>query len=121
MRGGLAAAMVALGVMAVAADPWTGATALEDPVAIVRAMRAESNAAIAAHDAARLRATLRDDFHETYGPSGAIDRGGDETARSFRDEEFKDPTFVSYVRIAESMTVAESGARVAEQGHWVGT
>ena len=54
---------VAAALMAAAA--MTTALAAEDAVAIVRSLRAESNAAIAARDAKRLRPLLADDY-ETF-------------------------------------------------------
>jgi hypothetical protein len=86
----------------------------------VRALRAESNAAIAAHDVSRLRNVLADDYHGIQGTSGALDSGGADTARSYGDEEFKDPTFVTYRRTPQSVVMAQSGKRIAEAGHWVG-
>jgi ketosteroid isomerase-like protein len=121
MAGRRVAIGVAMNALAAVVGAPAAASAPDDPVAIVQALRAESNAAIAAHDATRLRATLHDDFYEFHGPSGTLDSGGDETAQSFRDEEFKDPTFVSYVRTTDSMTAAESGDQVAEYGHWAGS
>jgi ketosteroid isomerase-like protein len=97
------------------------AQAAEDPVAIVRGLRAESNAAIAAHDAKRLRPLLADDYRGIQGTSGGLDTGGAATARTYENEEFRDPTFVTYERIADKVTIAGSGRRIGESGHWVGT
>lgn len=104
--------MAAAGMTAMAAD---------DAVAIVRSLRAESNAAIAAHDAKRLRPLLADDYRGIQGTSGALDSGGAATARSYGNEEFRDPSFVSYERIPDKVTMAASGRRIGESGHWVGT
>jgi hypothetical protein len=98
-----------------------GATAGKDPAAWVKTLRAESNSAIAAHDAVRLRKLLDDDYHGIQGASGALDSGGEATARSYADEEFKDPTFVAYRRTPTSIQVAQSGKRIAENGRWLGT
>jgi hypothetical protein len=96
------------------------ASTVESPTSVVRAQRAESNAAIKAHDAIRLRKLFEDDYHGIQGTSGALDSGGDATARSYADEEFKDPTFVMYRRTPTSIVSAESGKRLAEAGHWEG-
>jgi hypothetical protein len=104
--------MAAAGMTAMAAD---------DAVVIVRSLRAESNAAIAAHDAKRLRPLLADDYRGIQGTSGALDSGGAATARSYGNEEFRDPSFVSYERIPDKVTMAASGRRIGESGHWVGT
>jgi hypothetical protein len=68
------------------------ASTMGSPASVVRAQRAESNAAIKAHDAVRLRKLFDDDYHGIQGTSGALDSGGDATARSYANEEFKDPT-----------------------------
>jgi hypothetical protein len=92
----------------------------ETPASAVRAQRAQSNAAIAAHDVSRLRSVLDDDYHGIQGTSGALDSGGEATARSYGEEEFKDPTFVTYRRTPGSIVMAQSGKRIAESGRWVG-
>ena len=92
----------------------------DDPTSMVRAQRGESNAAIAAHDAVRLRQLFDVDYHGIQGTSGALDSGGEATARSYAEEEFKDPTFVSYRRTPMSIVNATSGKRIAESGNWEG-
>ncbi len=114
LRPAIAAAMMAAAAM-------TTVMAADDAVAIVRALRAESNAAIAARDAKRLRPLLADDYRGIQGTSGALDSGGATTARSYENEEFRDPSFVSYERIPDKVTMAGSGRRIGESGHWVGT
>jgi ketosteroid isomerase-like protein len=91
-----------------------------DSIAAVRALRAESNAAIAAHDAARLRNIFADDYLGIVGTTGDLDSGGEATAKSYGDIEFKDPTFDRYRRTPDTVQLAGSGKRVAESGHWVG-
>ncbi len=90
------------------------------PTSIVRAQRAEYNAAIAAHDTARLRTFLVDDYHLISGSSGNVDNGGDAATRGYADEEFKDPTFVTYRRTPTSIVAAVSGKRIAETGRFEG-
>jgi ketosteroid isomerase-like protein len=96
------------------------ASADADPTSIVRAERADYNAAIAAHDAVRLRAFLVDDYHLILGSSGNVDSGADAATRGYADEEFRDPTFVTYRRTPTSIRVAMSGKRVAETGRFEG-
>jgi hypothetical protein len=96
------------------------ASTVDSPTSVVKVQRAESNAAIKAHDAVRLRKLFDDDYHGIQGTSGDLDSGGDATARSYADEEFKDPTFVTYRRTPTSIVNALSGKRVAEAGHWEG-
>jgi hypothetical protein len=90
------------------------------PTSIVRAQRAEYNAAIAAHDPVRLRTFLVDDYHLISGSSGNVDSGGDAATRGYADEEFKDPTFVTYRRTPTTVVNAVSGKRVAESGRFEG-
>jgi Domain of unknown function (DUF4440) len=92
----------------------------DSPTSVVKAQRAESNAAIKAHDAARLRRLFDDEYHGISGTSGALDADREATARSCADEEFKDPSFVTYRRTPTSVVIASSGKRVAESGHWEG-
>jgi hypothetical protein len=90
------------------------------PTSIVRAQRAEYNAAIAAHDPVRLRTFLVDDYHLILGSSGNVDSGGDAATRGYADEEFKDPTFVTYQRTPTTVVTAVSGKRIAETGRFEG-
>ena len=98
----------------------SNASTVGGPTSVVRMQRAESNAAIKAHDAHRLRKLFDDDYHSIQGTSGALDSGGEATARSYADEEFKDPTFITWRRTPTSIVTASSGKRVAESGHWEG-
>jgi hypothetical protein len=90
------------------------------PIAAVRALRAESNSAIAAHDAVRLRNVFADNYLGITGTSGDLDSGGAATAKSYGDIEFKDATFDRYRRTPDKLELAGSGKRIAESGHWVG-
>ena len=91
------------------------------PTSIVRAQRTEYNAAIAAHDAVRLRTFLVDDYHVILGSSGNVNSGADAATRGYADEEFKDPTFVTYRRTPTSIVTATSGKRIAESGRFEGS
>ena len=92
----------------------------DTPTSIVRAQRAEYNAAIAAHDAVRLRTFFVDDYHLILGSSGDVDSGADAATRGYADEEFKDPTFVTYRRTPTTIDIAASGKRIAETGRFEG-
>jgi hypothetical protein len=61
------------------------ASTADSPALAVRAQRAESNAAIKAHDAVRLRKLFDDDYHGIQGTSGDLDSGGEATSRSYAD------------------------------------
>ena len=90
------------------------------PTSIVRAQRAEYNTAIAAHDPVRLRTFFVDDYHLISGSSGNVDSSGDAATRGYADEEFKDPTFVTYRRTPTTVVNAVSGKRIGETGRFEG-
>ena len=73
-----------------------------------------------AHDAVRLRAFFLDDYHPILGSSGDVDSGADAATRDYADDEFKDPTFVTYRRTPTSIVMAASGKRIAETGRFEG-
>lgn len=85
----------------------------------IRAARAASNAAIAAHDIAAMRAHYLPDFTIMPGSSGSP---SDLEAFLTRiGTTFADPGFVHYVRTPTKVTIGASGKRAAEVGTWVGT
>ena len=89
-----------------------------NPVAAIRAMRAQSNAAIAAHDYSRMEPLLAPDFTILPGSLGAP-LGQDLFGQRLNDT-FRDPTFVTYVRTPARISVSSSAKRAAETGTWVG-
>lgn len=94
------------------------AAAGADDDAAIRALRARSNAAIAAHRADDVRALLSEDYTALPGSSGrplTADQTGQRLAAAFAD-----PTFVTYVRTPRRIAVAASGKRAAETGTWLG-
>jgi ketosteroid isomerase-like protein len=85
----------------------------------IRAVRAASNAAIAAHDIAAMRAHYLPHFTILPGSSGAP--SDLETFLARIATTFADPSFVTYVRTPVTVTIGASGKRAAETGTWVGT
>jgi ketosteroid isomerase-like protein len=84
----------------------------------IRALRARSNAALAAHRAEDLRPLLAEDYTALPGSSGrpfTADASLERLASAFAD-----PTFIAYVRTPRRIVVASSGKRAAESGTWVG-
>lgn len=107
----LAAAMI----VTMTAPAIDSATAEAD----IRAARARSNAAIAAHDAAGMKALFLPDAVVLPGSSGApfgMD-GFDARIRAA----FAEPGFVAWVRTPVTVAISASGRRAAESGTWVGT
>lgn len=96
----------------------TAASPAASPEAEIRAARARSNAAIAAHDVAAMKALFVPDAVILPGSSGAALSMDGFDARI--GATFADPEFVRYVRTPTEVTVARSGRRAAETGRWVG-
>jgi len=91
----------------------------EDPnVEAVRARRRQTNALIAARQAQRLRPFFTVDACVIVG-DGALITGADAVIAAF-DAQFRDPTFITYVREPERVEIAEGDERAAESGRWVG-
>ena len=85
----------------------------------IRSLRAQSNAAIAAHDYPALRRFFTPDYTIFPGSSGRPFSADDMAKRIAGD--FSDPTFVTYVRTPQRIIVSSDRARAAETGRWVGT
>ena len=96
-----------------------GPASAQDPVARIRAVRQESNAAIARHDIETQLSFLDSLYQITLG-SGGLEHGKasqrEGTARAFA----RAPD-VRYVRTPETIEVSASQTRAAEFGNWVGT
>jgi ketosteroid isomerase-like protein len=90
----------------------------DDDVETIRALRMQSNEAIAGHDARAVGSFLQDDFVITIS-TGAIERSRDEHIENFARhfEEFPD---VVYIRTPSSITISEDYPLAIEQGTWVG-
>ena len=82
----------------------------------IRALRDQSNAAIARHDVAAAIAMMRDDV-TVISSHGSVVEGWPAMARAF-GEIFADANFVTYIRQPESIEVG--GATAAEIGRWDG-
>lgn len=87
-------------------------------VAEIRAMRAQSNAAIAARDYSKMEPLLAPDFTILPGSLGSP-LGRDLFGQRLSDT-FRDPTFVTYVRTPGRISVSSSRKRAAEIGTWIG-
>lgn len=110
MRGAVPAALLALGA--------TSALAISPKVDVdaIRALRADSNRAIAAHNMARFTPMFADDavFVWSNG-SSAIGKDG---LVKFFTKDFADPAFVAYVRTPSQVKISDRGVRAVEHGHW---
>lgn len=84
----------------------------------IRALRARSNAAIAARDIAAMKALFLPDATVLPAASGAPQGMGGFDARMARA--FADPDFLGWERLPDRVLIAESGERAAESGRWTG-
>lgn len=88
-----------------------------DEVAI-RTLRAQSNQAIQARDLNGFGQTMMPDIDVTRG-SGTHISGRDSVLASVAPQ-FKDATFLGYIRTTDSIQVSTSSPLAAEHGHWTG-
>src|SRR3954468_20371820 len=84
--------------------------------AIITALREASNAGLVQHDVGPVAAILQDDA-KILRSDGSLVIGAAAMARGF-ETNFADPTFVSYVRTPETITM--DSATAAEAGSWIG-
>jgi len=85
----------------------------------IRAQRRRTNKLIADHEADRLRPFFDAEIKLIAG-DGTLIQGADAVVDAFAGQ-FEDPTFVTYLRTTESVTVDADGKRAAEPGTWVAT
>ncbi len=84
----------------------------------IRRLRAQSNAAIAAHRAGEVRRLFAEGYTALPGSSGRP-LTAEQTERRLA-ETFADRSFVTFVRTPMRITVAASRKRAAETGTWLG-
>lgn len=86
-------------------------------VAVIRALRAESNAGLAARDPARVTADFAPDIHSISG-HGELTNGQTAVTRIYAEDLGPNGSFVSGLRIPGRIAVDREGARAAEPGRW---
>ncbi len=89
------------------------------PQDAIRARRKLTNKLIAAHDAGRLKPFFDPQANLISGEGGLL-MGAVAIIAAF-EAQFADPSFVTYLRTTESVTLAADGLRAAESGTWVAT
>ena len=87
-------------------------------VAVITELRAESNAAIAAHDVPRIISFLTEDFQITVS-TGAAFTGRQEMGRGFTERFAQFPDTI-YVRTPELIEISTAAPLASERGRWVG-
>lgn len=85
----------------------------------IRARRKLTNKLIAGHEAARLKPFFTTDMVLIPGEGGVL-LGAQAVLDAFAAQ-FRDPTFVTYLREAEDVRLDEAGGRAAERGTWTAT
>lgn len=83
----------------------------------IRALREQSNQAIAAHDADRTVSFMAPDI--VVGVAGGPTLKGRAASRDAFVEQFADKAFVTYVRTIEQVLLVDP-LRATERGQWVG-
>lgn len=86
------------------------------PQDAIRARRRLTNKFIAAHDAARLKPFFDPQIKVIVG-DGSLILGAEAVLDAFAAQ-FKDPTFIAYVRTPEDVRLDAEGARASESGSW---
>lgn len=90
---------------------------MSDPTATIRALRMQSNEAIAAHDVERTVALMDPDI--TVAVAGGPVLHGREASRVAFIEQFTDRAFITYVRSASQVVMRDASA-ATERGQWRG-
>lgn len=89
------------------------------PQDAIRARRKLTNKLIAAHDARRLAPFFHPQANLISGEGGLL-MGAKAIIAAFEGQ-FADPTFITYARTTETVTLDADGTRAAETGTWVAT
>lgn len=84
----------------------------------IRAVRAASNAAIAARDADRVVACMLEDVTVSVARGPVLE--GREASRVAFAEQFADRAFVSYLREPTDIVIDAPPTRATERGRWTG-
>ncbi|MGV3710202.1 MAG: YybH family protein [Gemmatimonas sp.] len=84
----------------------------------IRAIRAASNAAIAARDADLVVACMLEDVTVAVA-RGPVLKGRDASRKAFA-EQFAERAFAGYVREATDVSIDASGREATERGRWTG-
>lgn len=91
-------------------------TAPEDAI---RARRRLTNKLIAAHESARLKPFFDANVTLITG-EGSVISGAAAVIDAFAAQ-FRDPSFVTYERLTETVRLDQAAARAAERGGWIAT
>jgi len=95
------------------------AVCAQDQAEVIRAVRMQSNEAIARHDVESLRSFLDDDYVITIS-TGTIQRSRDEHVKSFAAHFAQFPDVV-YTRTPSEIILSDAYPLAIENGTWVGS
>lgn len=91
---------------------------MADPASTIRALRRQSNAAIASLDANYVVSFMSDDI-EVQVAGGPVLRGRSANHDAW-ETQMGEPGFGGYVRSPELVQIAADGRTATERGHWIG-
>ena len=93
------------------------AAAAPDDASAIRALRAESNAGLAARDAGRATAAFAPDIHSISG-GGRLAEGREAAVAAYAAQLAPGGVFVSGLRTPGRIAVDRAGGRASEPGRW---
>ena len=96
----------------------TSARAADNDVALILALRSDSNAGLLAHDVDRVLRHTTDDFILVGGVSGG--HIGKSVVHDYFVRGFADPSLVTFIRTPDQVTISDTGDRASERGKWQG-
>jgi len=97
----------------------TAAPAAVDDTNQLRARRLAYSAAIEARRADLMRSFIAPDMVQ-LSSSGDTAIGADAIVQSYSTQEFKDPAFIGYQRIPDTIIIGDNHRFAVERGHWRG-
>ena len=90
-----------------------------DEIAVIHALRNQSNLGLLTHQIDPVLASLSEDF-VGVGANGGVKVLNKPQVRELYLKTFADPDFVSYVRQPRDITLSDDGLHASERGEWQG-
>ena len=91
----------------------------EADIQAIRALRDQTNVAIAAHHIQPVITIWKEDVHIIRGNGSYV--AGRSELLTMLEKDFKDASFKTYLRLPEAVSINQSGNMAAERGTWAGT
>jgi ketosteroid isomerase-like protein len=86
---------------------------------IIRQLRLDYNAAIAARDPKAMAKFCAPEMAE-MASTGEVNLPASKVIADYINVEFKDPTFIGYERLTDTVEISPNGRFAVERGHWRG-